>query len=192
MLNQLLISKVRVKMLRYFLFNQNLAIHVRGLVRELNEEINAVRRELRNLESVGLLSSKQNGNKLDYRLNLNAPGIQQLYEIFAIEEPDVKLLRTRVMKLEKLTVTLLTPNFFTKKYESENDVDMLIVAETDPTSINSLIKDLEVTMKRELRVAALKNSEVPFYLKKRDPMLMNILSKDTINLIGSPASLYRI
>lgn len=192
MLNQLLISKVRVKMLRYFLFNKSKAIHVRGLVRELKEEINAVRRELRNLESIGLLSSKQNGNKLDYRLNLGAPGIQQLYEIFAMEEPDVKTLRTRVMKLEKLTVALLTPNFFTQKYENNNDVDMLIVAETDPKSINDLIKDLEVTMKRDLRVAALKNSEVPFYLKKRDQMLMNILSKDTINLIGSPASLYRI
>lgn len=179
-------------MLRYFLFNKSKAIHVRGLVRELKEEINAVRRELRNLESIGLLSSKQNGNKLDYRLNLGAPGIQQLYEIFAMEEPDVKTLRTRVMKLEKLTVALLTPNFFTQKYENNNDVDMLIVAETDPKSINDLIKDLEVTMKRDLRVAALKNSEVPFYLKKRDQMLMNILSKDTINLIGSPASLYRI
>ena len=51
MLKNLFISKVRISILTVFLSNINTPYHVRGLVRMLDEEINAVRRELINLEN---------------------------------------------------------------------------------------------------------------------------------------------
>ena len=59
MLKKLFISKVRISILEVFLSNLDAAHHVRELVRILDEEINAVRRELMNLESAGLLKSKK-------------------------------------------------------------------------------------------------------------------------------------
>lgn len=192
MLDQLLISKVRVKMLKYFLFNQDKPIHVRGLVRKLDEEINAVRRELRNLDDIGILNSKKNGNKLEYKLNTNTAGVNELYSLFVLEIPEIKDIFRKLTANGNIKVALLTPNYFTKKHPDNNDVDMLLVGDINPNEIHTLIKDLESLAKQDLRVAALKSEEVPFYLKKRDDMLMNILSKDTINLIGTPATLYRI
>jgi len=69
MLKKLFISKVRISILEVFLSNLDAAHHVRELVRILDEEINAVRRELMNLESAGLLKSKKEGNKVVYRVN---------------------------------------------------------------------------------------------------------------------------
>jgi hypothetical protein len=68
-LEQLFISKVRVKALRYFFMHQQEVIHLRGAVRELDEEINAVRRELERMESIDLLITERKGNRKYFRLN---------------------------------------------------------------------------------------------------------------------------
>src|SRR3972149_11755939 len=59
-------SKVRVKLLNLFLSDSTEMYHVRGLVRETKEEINAVRRELERLEKAGLLKKEARGNRLYY------------------------------------------------------------------------------------------------------------------------------
>ena len=64
MLKKLFISKVRVSILKTYLLDLKASFHIRELVRELDEEINAVRRELINLEEAGILKSKKDGNKL--------------------------------------------------------------------------------------------------------------------------------
>ena len=63
MLKNLFISKVRVRILQQYMFHPTEGYHVRGLVRLLNEEINAVRRELLNLKDAGILVSHKEGNK---------------------------------------------------------------------------------------------------------------------------------
>ena len=58
MLKKLFISKVRIRILEQYMLDMNAAFHVRGLVRTLEEEINAVRRELLNLQ-IGRASCRE-------------------------------------------------------------------------------------------------------------------------------------
>ena len=191
MLNSFFISKVRVKMLRQYLLNPEETHHVRGLVRLLDEEINAVRRELKNLEEVGLLKSLARGNKLEYTINPEFPILRDLISMFRKNEPEVKEIRKRLLSINGVTTALITDNFFSGKHENDTDVDLFIVAEAGVQQINAMIKDLEIVLKRELRVGAIKTGDVPFYFKKRDPILLNTLSKDTIELIGKSSDLIR-
>src|SRR3972149_4941876 len=66
MLVDILISKVRVKVLELFLGNPGQIYHVRDIVRRVDEEINAVRRELARLEKPGLLTSEWRANRRFY------------------------------------------------------------------------------------------------------------------------------
>jgi DNA-binding transcriptional ArsR family regulator len=189
MLEKLFISKVRLKMLRQYLYNPTDVYHVRGLVRILKEEINAVRRELRNLETAGLLTSEKRGNKLEYKLNPECIFLHELYALLRKDDPEMLELKRRLNSLNSVSTALVTEHFYSQKYPNDTDVDIYIFAETDAKSVNALIKDLEITLKRELRIAAFKTSEVPFHLKNRDPILLNALATDTINLIGSVSDL---
>ena len=56
LLEDLIISRVRVKVLTLFLTNPGSMYHVREVVRQVDEEINAVRRELAHLEKAGLFA----------------------------------------------------------------------------------------------------------------------------------------
>jgi len=68
MLEELFISRVRVKILQLFLSSTDALFHVREIVRRVSEEINAVRRELARMEKYGMASSEWRANRRLYRL----------------------------------------------------------------------------------------------------------------------------
>ena len=59
MLEQLFGSKTRVRLLRLFLSNPDNSYYIRELARKVGVQINAIRRELINLQKIGLLNSYQ-------------------------------------------------------------------------------------------------------------------------------------
>ncbi|NTU69714.1 winged helix-turn-helix transcriptional regulator, partial [bacterium] len=68
-LERLFGSKTRVKLLSLFLLNPERSFFVREITRKLNKRINAVRRELEILFSLGLLKKKKDGRKTFYTTN---------------------------------------------------------------------------------------------------------------------------
>ncbi|KKT38804.1 MAG: Transcriptional regulator [Candidatus Collierbacteria bacterium GW2011_GWF1_44_12] len=82
-LSDLIISKVRVKLLKIFLAQPKEMFYVRELTRLTKEEINAVRRELLHLQSVGLLQSEKRGNRLYYLTRTAYPLYSELSNLLA-------------------------------------------------------------------------------------------------------------
>ena len=71
MLNELITSKTRYKLLLKFFLNQDSTSYLRNLERELNESANSIRTELTKLENLQLLISSMEGNKKVYQVNLS-------------------------------------------------------------------------------------------------------------------------
>jgi len=65
-LNDIITSRVRVKLLELFFSDVNEIYHVRGIVREIKEEINAVRINLERLEKAGVLKKETRSNRVYY------------------------------------------------------------------------------------------------------------------------------
>ena len=66
-MEELIVSRVRVKLLQLFLSSKEPLLHVREIVRRVSEEINAVRRELARMEKYGVVSSEWRANRRVYR-----------------------------------------------------------------------------------------------------------------------------
>ncbi len=81
MLERLFTSRTRVKLLELFLLHPEREIHVREICRRTGLNINAVRRELANLEELGLLRSRRAGNARFYTANIAFPIYQELVSI---------------------------------------------------------------------------------------------------------------
>ena len=73
LLGPLITSKTRLKLLLRFFLNQNLSGYLQGLSKELDENTNSIRVELNRLEEAGLLSSKLQGRRKLYQVNLAHP-----------------------------------------------------------------------------------------------------------------------
>lgn len=189
MLEKLFISKVRMKLLRQYLFNQKEEYHVRGLVRLLEEEINAVRRELQNLESANILLSQRKGNKLFYRVNPACPFLNELKSMFYKDTDEISKILTVRSSIENIEVMLLTHHFLRAKHTSDMDVDILFLGNIDTNKLTTVMKKIEAETGRELRFAVLTMSDYQFRRKNRDPFLLKIMENDKIVLIGSETDL---
>lgn len=189
MLKSLFISKVRIRVLAKYMEDVNKPYHVRGLVRELGEEINAVRRELLSLKKVGLLESRKDGNKIMYTINKDCPILWDLRSMFFKESVTGKLLLSKLSTIEGIKVGIVTQAFLKNKYIDKTDIDMIFIGEMKVRELSLAISTLEKEMGRPIKFAAMKVEDFEFGKKKRDPMLINALSNDKVIIIGRDSDL---
>lgn len=189
MLKSLFISKVRIRVLAKYMEDLNKPYHVRGLVRELGEEINAVRRELLSLKKVKLLDSRKDGNKIMYAINKDCPIVWELRDLFFKESDIGKTLFEKLHPIEGIRVAIVTEAFLKKKYFDKTDIDMLFIGDMKVRELSLAVSALEKEMGRVIKFAAMKVEDFEFGKKKRDPILINALSKDKIIILGKVSDL---
>lgn len=81
MLETLITSKTRIRILIKFFINAANNGHLRGLAEEMNESTNAIRKELNNLTEAGYLEKRANQNKVSYKANIHHPLFATLQQI---------------------------------------------------------------------------------------------------------------
>ena len=81
MLERIITSKTRLRLLVKFFVNAANQAHMRGLADEFGESTNAIRKELNNLSEAGYLEKESNGNRIDYRANTRHPLFKPLQDI---------------------------------------------------------------------------------------------------------------
>ena len=120
MLKKIFGSGARVKLLQQFLKNPSEEFFIRELTRILDEQINSLRRELENLEKIGLLKSKERNRKKYYKVTPHFPLLHELTSIIRkTDESNTQLLK-KITKLGDIDILMLTGQFLNK--ESETDV----------------------------------------------------------------------
>ena len=75
-------SKTRAKLLNLFFSNPEKSYYVREITRVIEEQINSVRRELLNLDSIGVIKNETYDNKVYYSANTRHPYHRPLVEMF--------------------------------------------------------------------------------------------------------------
>jgi len=73
MLESLITSKTRLRLLVKFFINAANQGHLRGLAEEFSESTNAIRKELNNLSEAGYLEKEAIRNTISYRANIKHP-----------------------------------------------------------------------------------------------------------------------
>ena len=81
MLDTLITSKTRIKLLLRFFLNSNSSSYLRNLESEFGESSNAIRLELNKFEEAGLLHSELDGNKKLFRANTKHPLFRDIHNI---------------------------------------------------------------------------------------------------------------
>jgi predicted transcriptional regulator len=81
MLESLITSKTRLRLLVKFFVNSKTHSHLRGLAEEFGESTNAIRKELNNLTQAGFLEKHTDKNKIEYQANVQHPFFSNIQEI---------------------------------------------------------------------------------------------------------------
>ena len=80
MLNKIITSKTRLRLLIKFFISQANSGYLNGLANEMGESTNSIRKELNHLYDAGYLEKIKLDKKIEYKANINHP----LYETLRI------------------------------------------------------------------------------------------------------------
>lgn len=189
MLQDLVVSKVRVKILQVFLYRPDELFYVRQLVRAVNEEINAVRRELKRMENAGMVKKEWRGNRLYYWFNKDYSLFNDLLAIISkTVSLGGKIIKNKG-KLGKIRFAVLSGRFARRLPTPEGGVDLLVVGNVFLPDLTSIVKSEESELKREINYSVMSSQEFDYRKKRRDPFLLGILAGSRIMLIGDEEDL---
>lgn len=180
----LITSKTRVKILSLFLDNPADMYHVREVVRRVDEEINAVRRELIFLEKKGILKREPRVNRVYYYLDKNYPYYFDLLRIQAKSKGlGADLIKNRV-KLGKVKFAMLSGKFAKGERDNPEDVDLLVVGTIVVPELSLLIREEEARRKHEINYTVMSEEEFSFRKTRRDPFITSVIYGSRVMLIG--------
>lgn len=188
--SDIITSKVRIKILELFFSNIKEIYHVRGIVREVGEEINAVRRELTRLEKDGILRKEPRGNRVYYAVRPEHPFFGDLISMVAKTTGLGKSIIDNKNKIGKVSFIMFSGKFVrSKDRKRDDDVDMLVVGDVVLPELASIIRVEESKRGREINYTVMSRDELDFRKKRRDPFLLGILSGSRIMVIGDEEDL---
>lgn len=188
MLEELFVSRVRVKVLQLFLSSSEPLFHVREIVRRVDEEINAVRRELARMEKFAMVSSEWRANRRLYKFRKDYIFYRELLSLVAKSVGLGGALVKNRGKLGRIKFAFISTRFF-KGTSGADDVDILVVGQVVLPELQALIADEQTKREREINYSFMDEPEFNFRVKRRDPFILKVLIQPKIMLIGDEEEL---
>jgi len=189
-LSNIITSRVRIKILQLFFSDISEMYHVRGVVREIKEEINAVRRELARLEKAGILKNESRGNRLYYWVRGDHPLFGDLLSMVAKSTGLGAEIIANKGKIGKLAFVMFSGRIVRRKSRKREDqVDILVVGEVVLPELAAIIRKEESSRGKEINYTVMSRDEFDFRKKRRDPFLLGILSGSRVMIIGDEEDL---
>jgi len=191
MLQKLFSSRVRVEILSTFLMNPEKERYVREVARITGEDYKNVSMELRNLEEIGLLSSRNEGNLKFFGINKEFVVYEELKSIFMKTKGVVGVLKEAVSREKNIDYAFIYGSFATGTERAESDIDVIVIGEISLEGVLALLRRPEEILSREINVSLYDLQEIKKRVKDHDPFIMEVLGGSKIMLTGNEDELRR-
>lgn len=149
MLETLISSKTRIKLLLKFFLNSSNKAHLRGLETEFGESSNAIRLELNKLEDAGLLKSSHQGNKKLFNANTSHPLYKDINSILFKYTGLDRIVEQVLSNLGELVRVYLVGDL--GRGIDSPIIDLIIVGNINTTYLIKLIEKAENIIDKKIR-----------------------------------------
>ena len=149
MLEVLISSKTRIKLLLKFFLNPGSKAYLRGLANEFSESTNSVRIELNRFEEAGMLSSDHVGNKKVFKANNEYPLFGEIRKILLKYTGLQEVIEEVIEQLGDLNKVYLTGDLALGK--QSDIISLIIIGNPDRHFLIQLISKAEVLISKKVQ-----------------------------------------
>jgi predicted nucleotidyltransferase len=176
MLEALITSKTRIKLLLKFFLNSSNTAYLRSLEPEFGESTNAIRQELNRFESANLLITVNKGNRKYYQANTEHPLFPEINSLLLKYVGLDQIIETVVSKLGGLDSVYLVGQLAGGK--DSKIIDLWFVGDdVDKAYLLNLVEKAESLLERKVRYLIIKVKELQEFLKTKSQDELLILWK---------------
>lgn len=135
-----LFPKVRIQVLRLLLRNADAEIHLRELTRQSGLSLGVVQREMANLHSVEIVSSRRDGNRQYFQANKKHPIYRELRGIFEKCSGAADVLMEELEGTKGIQIAFIFGSVANQHERAESDLDLMIIGRVGLRSIASQLR----------------------------------------------------
>ncbi|MBP9815632.1 hypothetical protein KBD09_00130 [Candidatus Woesebacteria bacterium] len=184
MLQEIIPSKTRRKILSLFLNNVDEAYHLRRIGREVEEEINAVKRELDILEKAKILKKEKRLNKSIYVINQKHLYFDELLKLQAKHNTIATELRKSSSLLGKAYFVAMSLKLQRKAEISESEVYMVFVGTIVAAEVQKIVQAAQTEYPFDVNYTIMPKDEFEYRKRKNDPFIWKFLKEPKVMLVG--------
>ncbi|HAE14037.1 MAG: ArsR family transcriptional regulator [Chitinophagales bacterium] len=166
MLETLITSKTRIKLLLKFFSNSKASAHLRGLAKEMDESTNAVRLELNKLSEAGILVSRSAGNTIQYQANEKHPLFPELSSLVRKYLGLDQVVENLVRRLGDVHLAIVTGDY--AKGKDSGTIDLLVVGNIDTVLLDYLVQKTEMIINRKILPTVLDQAGFQIWKQQHD------------------------
>lgn len=173
MIDLLIQSKIRQKIIRLFLWNPKREFNLSEIASAVQTTPRTAKRELQKLLEIDLVYFKKKGNLSIFTLNSGNYFLKEIRGImkktFGIED-DIK---QALVEIEGIIFAFLFGAYVKRHFKTKSDIDLYIIGEVAKDKIQSAISPIKKFIGREINYHIASPKE--FQVKKNEEPIKNIL-----------------
>ena len=178
-LEKLFGSRTRTKLLALLFGAPEKSYYVREMTRVIEEQIHSVRRELLNLEGIGIIKNETYDNKVYYSANMKHPYSHALSELFSAKSVTVEDAEVRpsgweeyVRPVKNYLKCLLVMN----RLPGQEGIDLLIVGDDKTKKLTHWAEVVEKKQGKPLNYVILATDDFSYRLSVRDRFIQEVFA----------------
>ena len=180
-LEKLFGSRTRTKLLALLFSTPDKSYYVREMTRVIEEQIHSVRRELINLEGIGIVKNETYDNKVYYSANMKHPYSHALVELFSTKSVTVEDAEVRPSGWEEYirpVKNFLKCLVVTNRLPGQEGIDLLIVGDDKTKKLTHWAEVVEKKQGKPLNYVILSTDDFSYRLSVRDRFVAEVMAME--------------
>ena len=166
MLETLITSKTRIKLLLKFFLNPGTKAYLRGLATEFEESTNAIRVELNRLTKAKILKSSHSGRKVEYLANKEHTLYNDIQNVVKKFVGMDMLAEELAAKLGDIQYAYVIGDY--AKGKDTGQIDLALIGQVDHEKLKEMVAKTEGLIHRKIRTIVLKTRDLEKLNKRLD------------------------
>jgi predicted nucleotidyltransferase len=192
MLKKLLGSRTRINILKLFVFNPKKDYYVREIERLIKEPFDPVRRELMQLESIGLLKSRISGRQKYYSVNTGHMLFPEFKSMILKTVGIGDILKNTVNAKDDILIAFIYGSYAKNTEDIESDIDLFVLGDISSKDLQEIISEIENQTKREINSTVYPVKELKEKYKSKNHFILSVFKEPKIFLKGDENGLRKL
>lgn len=189
MLDKLLSSSARVKVLRLLLLNEARRYYQREIAELTGLPIQAVQREGARLTEIGLLRRVEDGNRVYLQANPACLIFPELKRILLKTVALESLLSGALAGDGRIQAAFIYGSYAANQETAASDIDLFVIGSISSRQLSAALSPVQAEIQREINYHLVTTEEFQERLTGGDGFLHNVLSGHKIFVIGDENAL---
>lgn len=190
-LQKLIGSRARAAILSALFFESNTKIHLRDIVRKSMLSVGPIQKELKNLETTGLILSERDGNRLYYYANPFHPLYDVVKELVRLTTGVYGTLREAIGTGD-VTFAYVFGSVAANQEKVQSDIDLMVIGTLSLRNLSKRLSGITEKLGREINPHCFSCEEYFSRCKSRDHFITSVIETKRHVIIGDKDELARM